>query len=356
MQFTNETRHAIQTGLIKEYELFLQGSLGFLRQNFESYQRVVLDNISFKQQPFSINYKPCEDFILSSKDDVNGIVFGLKSGDGLPWWKNEILYPFAERMPNSSIYDEGPTPFFLAYRQWQDDLQFACEEEFWHENMHQQAYEKFSAINIFEDTIFKSHQFAYFQSKQDFILNKIIWFSYVKTLVEMFFPEFKYNAQFSSKKIHRYLLQLKEDIWFGFEYDDGEIFYQLKKGTPCLPVYFNLVVFIGSSFNKNESVLNYYRQNNPAVLSLGILGNPFFYHPCAPMLGYSAIDCKRNYQKGTPYLKRLVQLDESYYQVIHPGAYGESMKKHAFFYMSLLASSSKIYLEYLSIVLKNAIV
>lgn len=349
MQFNNEIRHAIQTGLIKEYDFLLNGSLDFLRQNFESYQRVVLERVSLKIEPFALNFGSCENFMISSRNDVSFATFGLKKGDGRHWWDNEILFPFSQRMPE---FDEWGTPRFEAYRKWQDNLHFDCENEFWLDDKNLMAYEGYANLNIFDNIVFKDGQLFYFENKREFILVKAIWLDYVRALVELFFPEFEYNIQFSGKKMRRYLMRLREDVWFGFEYGEAEMTYQIRKGKAFLPDYLNLVL-IAPSFNKNEDVLNYYHKNNASILSLGMLGNPFFYPPCFPMLGYCAIDSERNYERGTPYLTNIITLDSETYQIIHPEEHGESMKKHAFFYMSLLATTSKIYIDYLIVVLKN---
>jgi len=351
MKFSIKTREDIRRKLISGYDLFFNGSLGFLVENIKTYYRVGFENVSNKTMPFEVNLEYCINFLLDSKEDINNVVFDFKKGNGIHWWENEIVFPFSKRMPDR--YEWG-TPEFEVYLVWSKDFNYACEHEFWEVENNRQAYEVYSQLNIFDNKIFTSRELSYFQNKREYFFDKAVWFSYVKSLITTFFPDLTYSVNFSSKKMHRFLLQLKDDLWFGFEYSETEMSYQLNMGVPCLPDYLNLVL-LNTSFSKTEKLAHYYYKHNSSILSLGILGNPFFYQPCFPMLGFSAVDVARNHERQTPYRDNIIQIGDGNYQIVYPSRYADSMKKHAFFYLSLLSSTSKIYVDYLITVLKNAI-
>ena len=130
--------------------------------------------------------------------------------------------------------------------------------------------------------------------------------------------------------------------------------YELKKGNPVLPDFFNLVL-VNSQFNKTEKKSNYYYQDHPGIISLGILGNPFLYQPCYSLIGYNAVEAHRSQELGKPHLDEIAKLGGGQYQLMHPKSLNENIKKHAFFYMSLLSSTSHIYLQYIRNVLLKAL-
>lgn len=352
IRFTGHLRDAVLSGIIKEYNQFLNLSLEFLNLNFENYVRVSFENISIKKHPFRIDSDSCINFMLNSKNDIKNIKLGYKTYGGTQWSGNDILFPFSFRMPE---LPEWGTQQFFSYREWRDNLEYLCEVEFWKEQKNKEGYKEFSDLNIFNDSIFNEEMLLYYKNRSSFLFNGGSWLNYIASLIGNYFPEFKYNQDFSSKKMKRYLIELYENIWFGFEYDEIEIISELKKGALLLPDYFNLVL-IAPSFSKTEDVLNYYYKEHSSVISLGILGNPFFYEPCYRLLGYSAVDSHRCSQLGKPYLRDIIKVNNGQYKIVHPQAYGESMKRHAFFYMDLLASTSRIYLDYLKDVLINTLI
>jgi hypothetical protein len=168
----------------------------------------------------------------------------------------------------------------------------------------------------------------------------------IKDLIRICFPEFEFSERFSTTKIKRYLMEISKDLWFGFEYDEADLSYEIRKGTPVLPDFFNLIL-LNSFFKRNEKKANYYYQSHPAIISLGILGNPFLYQPCYPMIGYKAIDSYKANEEGRPYETQIVALNSTQFQLIHSNDFNESMKRHTFFYMHLLSSTTEPYLTYL---------
>lgn len=121
------------------------------------------------------------------------------------------------------------------------------------------------------------------------------------------------------------------------------------------------VCFAGISIKKKPSakkpggLLGFLQSDQDFIADLGILGNPFFYEPCYPMTGYSAVESNRKKEEGIIYSSSTVTLETGKVKVIQPKAYGDSLKIHACFYMDILASTSCIYLNYLKGVLANSL-
>lgn len=351
MNFEPSLRARIQTEIIRQFDNLLYPSLDFLKSNFSNYYRVAFENIMAKVPPYQIDLDQCVKFLLSSKEDINNASFQFKAADGSRWWDNEIRLPFINKMPEIT---EWGTPQFWAYREWRNNMEYTCENEFW-------GIDKFyssshlPSTEIFDNKVLKMDELPKYQAWPKFLFLKENWFMYVRSLVEIAFPQFKYSEKFSTKKMPRFLLELKEGIWFGFEYEVTDMAYELKRNeTPSLPMYFNLII-INEAFDKKMDVKHYYFGSCYTVVSLGILGNPFFYHPCYPLIGFCAVDIEQNNKNGNPYKSEVVKIEEGQYRVLHPPKFADSMKRHAYFYMNLLATTSKPYLEYLQGVLKAAI-
>ena len=89
------------------------------------------------------------------------------------------------------------------------------------------------------------------------------------------------------------------------------------------------------------------------ILSLGILGNPFFYRPCISLLNYASVEMYYMEDNEFVSIRRYryswgkeVHADGTF-SLIHPQVYGEKLKKHAYFFMAALAHTSASYVAYL---------
>ncbi len=349
--FSSKLRSSIESEIVDQYDNLVGSSLRFLQENINTCRKCAFDEITKKEKPFGVDLNSCVNFILDSRLDINKTTFGFKVGDGTSFSKNDIRFPFTSRMPQ---FPKWGTEDFLQYRKWRDDLEYSCEAEFWMLNSNEAEYKKFGDINIFNDKVLIIDEMQKAQYYSKFQLSKDAWLGYVASLTQLFFPMFQYAKSFSTSKIRRYLTEISEGIWFGFEYDESGLSYEIKKGTPVLPDYYNLIL-INTQFNKAEKVENYYYQENSGIMSLGILGNPFFYHPSYILMGYKAVDEHRSSEMGVPYLNEIIELANNKYLLSHSKRFNESMKKHAFFYTSLLSSTSENYLDYLKNVLLAAL-
>jgi hypothetical protein len=338
--------------LQEKYSDFLESCLNYLVNNFESYRRVVFEDISDSLKfPNTLSLDSCTNFLLDAQPGKIDIRVDYKKGFGKHWFDNEIAFSFESQKQQIT---EWGTEEFWKYTNWRNDLEFECENEFWQNNTNHIRYNQLTSVNIFDDSVFKNDRLNYYQNKYKDQFNLEVWLSYIASLVESFFPEYIYSEEFSSKNVRRYLIQIKNGFWFGFEYSVKEIAKKLKRGDPELPNPFNLVV-LAKSFNKNEKIQNYYYQPNKSISSLGILGNPFFYYPCYPFPGYTAVLKGRQPKINYPFLSKIVEVDKENYQIIHSKELGKEIKKHAFFYMDLLSSTAQPYLDYLKKVLEEVL-
>jgi len=345
-----EIRESIKKSLIKRFDCLLYPSIDYVNNNKTTYRRISFDEISDKHSPFRIDFDSCIKFILDSKSDIKDLQLTYKTYDNRRWSGNEINYPFISR---TAKWPSFGTNDFTQYRLWRNNIEYECEGEFWSIPDKKYKYELFfERTNIFDNKIVKTENEAQKYSMK-FHFNKDVWLHFISALIEMYLPQFSYSTDFSDKKTKRYLKEIKKGIWFGYEYQSSEIIYQLKQETPSLPEYFNLIL-LTDRFKKNTDLSDYYYKPHSEIISLGILGNPFFYPPCYPLEGYVSIDRYKKYDEGVPYTNTIIKHSEGY-QIINSVEYGETIKKHAFFYIDLLADTANIYLKYLNEVLNNAL-
>ncbi len=344
-------RKLIVKELADGYDDFVLSTMRLVEDNFDSYRQVAFEDISEKRSFFSLDIKFCVDFIHTSIDEKELISFGYKADDGYPWFKNEIKFPFYSRIPE-------PPPFgsasFFKYREWRDDLEYNCERKFWEIEGFRTKYQQFENLNVFDDFLFEKDKLLDFQRENKFYLEKQKWLEFISSLISIFFPEFKESRELSIGSVKRYILPINRHLLFGFEYDESALNYEISKGQPEMPRFFNLIL-INANVKKGIKGLKHWRADSSDILSLGILGNPFFFPPCYSMIGFCAIDRHRQFESGLQYKREIIAIQEGRYQLIHPRTYNESIKRHAFFYMHLLSFTAAPYIEYLIKSVKRAI-
>jgi hypothetical protein len=130
------------------------------------------------------------------------------------------------------------------------------------------------------------------------------------------------------------------------------------RGDIGLPAYFNLIL-IKSSFKKTLKPAEYIYSFHDDILSLGILGNPFFYPPSFWLSSFASVEMvhdENNMDRIEPkYWRQFKELPDGSTQIIHPEEYGEKLKRHAFFYMATLRYSAESYLRYVEASISDTI-
>lgn len=170
-------------------------------------------------------------------------------------------------------------------------------------------------------------------------------------LTKLNFPEFSFDEKRSSARMLRFLKPLGNGYYWGFEYDEKFIRNEARKGDLDLPYYFNLVL-MNDAFRKGARPDSYIYSWHEDIISLGILGNPFFYPPCMPLLSFESVDYV--YREDDPennndfnYQIEFKDNGNGTFTVIHPKELGERLKRHAYYYMDILCYSTRPYLAYI---------
>lgn len=329
--------------LKKGFNEFLTSCITFVDENSESYHRVVYDLLVSNSYPFQIDIGSIRRFIMDAANDVERIEFQLKIGDGESWSGNNIKFPFTSLKPGWPAFG---SPEYMKYLSWRNSLEFECETEYWNLPVNGKRYEMVEAINIFNDVIIEPDLLGKYRDSIYFRLDKNAWYQCLDFFFKEMFAEFPLSTNYSSANIKRFLKRLDNGCLFGFEFDTTEINYELKKGTPTLPIALNLILIL-PSFDKKLKPESYYREGLDSILYLGILGNPFFYEPSYPTSGYSAVLSNRAAEAGHPYRLEIIVREDGKFQIIHPREYADKMKRHAFFYLDLLFQTSRGYLSYI---------
>lgn len=340
MKFNTNFRKLLEENLQKNISYLGEMSIMFLELHKESPFKVALSNSSDMVPPFSIDIDSCIKTINETIEIDQNPKLLFKAGLGDRFFENDIRFTIKQR-----IFPQWGTSDYLQYNEWRKDLEYECEDMYWTNKLNEDIYEAFKDIQVFEDKII-SNDIPYDRIKT-YIFDVNSWLKYCHNLAEIFFPEYKYNEHYSTKTIRRYLVELNDELFFGFEYDESEIKNELKKDRASLPYYLNLIL-INKSFNPKTPIDKYIVVENEDIISLGILGNPFFYKPCFPLDSYLAIEVDRQYNIDRSYAREYIKVDDAHYITKHSQKLADKIKRHAFFYMDILSASSKSYLDYLN--------
>lgn len=316
--------------LNSEFQEFVKKNLEYVSRNIDNYRRVSFDQVLQKKGVVKIEEGRILQFISKSADCEPKVEVGQKREDGSTWWTNEILFSFINEIPEIEEWDGKD---FWDYRNSRNELEFQCQQEFFDKSINEVHWEAISKIEIFDDKVIKKKDASKYLIQNKLSINKGNWLELIETILKIKFPEFAFQSSFSSQNLRRYLTPLSERKMFGFEFNLSDLNSDLSHGDLTLPKYFNVILID--------------HQSNKDFQSFGILGNPYFYPPCYPLNGFSAILRKREVPGHSRFKLDAKDIDETYTQLRHPAIYGELMKKHALFYMDLLSETSKIYLEYL---------
>jgi hypothetical protein len=338
----------IQENLILEYDQLLYPSIEYLKNNWENYTRVSFDSVGTRHPPDFLDMEKSVNVMLDSKRDIENLKITKGSVLGKSFAGNEIQFPFSMRMPPLPRWGSQE---FDRYREWRNALEFSCQSEFLEKEGKEKELAPLIDFEIFDDRIFDSSKVEYYKWTRKFFFNTKGWGDFIHRLFGKYFPDYAFSPHFSNKRIKRYLVELEGGYLFGFEYDEQDIKKEVRRDDLNFGDYFNIVLIEPVVKKSRISFV----AKSEAVLQLGILGNPFFYEPCYPLRGYSAglkADLSR---RGVPSFSEVVDLGNDKFQVVHPRAYGDDMKRHACFYIDVLADTSSVYLHYLKVAITKSL-
>lgn len=223
-----------------------------------------------------------------------------------------------------------------------------CFNEYWNDDMIscKNEYEKISDFKCYLDLLVPNEDVENIK-KQGVNFNIKDWNTYTIQLLNRFFPEFTYCSKISTHNL-RFMKKLNEDWSLGIEYNKNIFNRSKKTGSVEFPDYFNLIL-LNKDYDKKSKPDYVYSFDNGNIISLGILGNPFFYPPLMPSLGYESDYLTRftppnNYTLLTPQWHE--DNKDGTTSILHDHEHGEKVKKYLYFYMDILSRTSKSYIEY----------
>ena len=286
------------------------------------------------------NLETINNEILDSLNEKDNLKLRLRNNDWAVFRENEISFQNYKSLNSDKEHKSR--------RIARENLEYDCELKFWKDPAMNFKYREIANFDCFIDLDFEINDYNKIKNKGNYF-NYIGWKEYVLKLVNENFPDFQLDKS-KSKKILRFTKKLENGVSFGFEYDEKKMINEIKKGNLSLPDYFNLIIF-NEDFNPKIDYKDYVFSYNLDILSLGILGNPFFFQPCFPVNSFTLIDL---YHYGNSYpdniepkqVREYIKSDGKY-RLVHSIEYGKKLKKHAFFYMFMLAITSKSYCSYI---------
>jgi len=344
MNFDLKFRKKLEDNLKSNKPFLKEKSLLLLEKCLGNYYKTIVNAIYDYSMPYHLDFNSLKDAIIDVLQDKEYPVLQLRSGTTLVARGNEISFP--DKSKRHLVFNSEEQ---IDYNRNSKKTEKECEQEFWKDENNLKDYNKLKNFDCFDDRIISEADLYKYQRTAAYLYNIDGWLDYIFELVQTTFPEFVFDKTNSSKKVFRFLKPIGNGLLFGLEYDVAELGREIKRGEISLPYYFNLILIndkTKASTAWKDYALNYHEN----ILSLGMLGNPFFFEPCASLLVFQAIEM--HYDENNPngfihkYKRQFVQNSDGTFQIIHPKDYGEKLKRHAFFYMQALRYSSMGYLEY----------
>jgi hypothetical protein len=256
-------------------------------------------------------------------------------------WDNEVRF--------RNIYCQTKEMGFVKNNQAKSILKFLSkesEELFWQEKKNVDLYNRLGNWKLFNDIEIDKNELENYK-QNNYQVNAQQWHNYANQLANYFFPNYTLNENLSSNA-NRFLKQINENWYFGFEYDAKLINKAKKYGFVEFSLYLNIVL-IHKDFNKKDKLDYIFKQRND-ILSLGKLNNPFFdliNPPDSCSTRYRIIEnAPNNFTLLSNLPVEFVKLDSDNYLVKYNNDYGEVIKKYLQYYFSITAFTATGYLEY----------
>jgi hypothetical protein len=342
----------LEKNLKKNLNLLKDESCRLIEESLCNYFRVVNLNLSEKKVPFELNVSSSKKIIYDSISKISSFQLNPRYSFSFNHFDdNEIKFELiGQDIP------EPNDPNYIEYYSERSEIKEICLVEFWKDDKNIKLYNEIGNFDCFIDTtILLNEKNKYFE-KGD-IINIEGWENYLSNLLKLYFGEFKMESKSSASTV-RLLKPINEDIYFGFEYNKAEYINFLKNGDIYFPEYFNLIL-LSNNFKKGTKKKDYVFRFNDDILSLGILGNPFFYLPVPVLESYCAYINKvivdQSGNQRLKYFRDFKEISENRIEIIHSKEFGEETKKYALYYIATLAYTSKSYLTFLEKSIRDSI-
>jgi len=332
-------RKELQDSLQKNKSILLNESLRLLENSFDNYYKIIIHEISFDYALSRRTKEMAKANIFNTLEQVNYPLLGYRDMfESSPFWSSELKFHVLKHQNQSPTNEQ----YNIQYRK-RKELEIECKEYFFKTIDNQEAYKNISDFNCFTEKVYTETEFST-KLHHGFTFNINGWKDYVFRLISFHFSEYTFMKKKSSSQTLRFLKPLTEELLIGIEYDENEFKSDFRHGDPSLPSL-NIVI-LNRKFDKNLKADIYRTGYNENILSLGPVGNPFFFPPCIPMKNFHLIELMRQEETQKYKIYYNVRSDGNY-EIIYPQTYGETLKEHAFFYFHLIGYTSKGYLKYI---------
>jgi hypothetical protein len=313
---------------------FKNDCISLVNQVSGTYRSIVIWNA---MQGFNNKLADYIPVIKKTFDNNDNFVFSLRDGSRHQFAYNEIKVN-VHRSSGFDIPDWGTEK----YKQMIDenkDLNYQLSNKFWQSET-DDAYNKFALFNCYEDYFVEKHNIPKTVRKEK--VNIAGWVQFFDDLFKHFNAFFDQKYVIKSKIIYYKIIE--RDFFFGFSYSPTKYKKSLLREGVCLPEDMELVFGLIANFRD--------------VISLGIYGNPLFFYPCYPMSSFKVVEFARACKAGIKEdykLKDEIDIEGNVY-VRHSKIYGDSLKRHAYLYVSSLVYTTNSYLRYVEESLRQSIV
>lgn len=324
MKFTDDTKQEIRANLADKRKDFLSSTLEMVEYATNKYYRIGLEQIQFGD-------------IHSLKDIIKKTILDYENPT---FSRNAIIYKIKDL---KTIAYEELNAYFSNYFLENEE---AIKNDFWLIPNNQNRFNQICNFRVFSDLIVDKSEVAN-RMKYGAIFEVSSWQKFHQSLITIFLPEFKFDIKLSSKT-HRYVKQIDDNLFLCLEYDFKKEQQALVRSNIDIGKY--RLVLLNRAFNRKTKSEEYYNHTNTTILNLGNAVHPIFNNPCTELFRFFA---RENVVENSPgnisfkYLTKYEHLPNHKIRLYNSEQFGDTLKRHAFFYMDIYSYYFKQYLQFL---------
>jgi hypothetical protein len=213
---------------------------------------------------------------------------------------------------------------------------------FWQENPDlKNAHDELTSFSPFEDLLVQAADRSKFlMSRRLSTYNVTGWANYFQELYALFYRDFFRDLK-SRKADVRFVKELDNGYYFGFEYDSKLLQSEIRRGSFHMPDF--KVVLLAADFKRNTKV-QFKTFDEVGYQLLSKLAHPFS-RSLIELGSYAAIKCK---EEGLDISDQLCREERNGDQLRFTGNqdFGEHLKEYLFIYLYYQSQLNKNYLRY----------
>lgn len=324
MTFNDDFKKEILTTLADNKCEFLSTTLGLVDDATNKHYRIGLENILFGD-------------IHSLKEIIEKTIL---DNENPSFTKNDIIYKV--KGLKTIEYDDLNTYFTKHFR----DIEEPIKNEFWLNPTNQERFSQIANFNVFTDLVVDKSEVAN-RIKYGAIFEVDNWQKFHQSLISIFLSDFKFDIKLSSKT-HRYVKTIDENLFLCLEYDFKQEGQALVRSIVDVGKY--RLVLLNRDFNRKTKSEEYYYKTNPTILNLGNAVHPIFNNPCTELFRFFA---RENLVETPPgyfsqkYFTKFENLLDDKVRLYNSEQFGDTLKRHAFFYMDIYSYFLRPYIEFI---------